>query len=677
MSVVSSCTVLLEYTDKRWKHIITRRVRKNTSISICNRSQTKEICLKSVSGNDLFISSNLVAYEKCDNLCIKVPEFFCTISISDVDYVEKDNLKLLLNYVTPDELFPSTQNKENDVAISNSISEISQTIGSPLKSQQITQTTPTKKSFKFGLLADHQNKREKSKDVTPVKSGYTPNTKKERRSPLFAADTNPKIQLSPFRMSQISSPAIQKMTKSKPQTLPLPSKKSPSRSPNLKITITPSQEQIQVINTCLQGKNVFLTGGAGTGKSTLLGSIIRQMQKKYGKDKVFVTATTGLAACAIGGTTIHQFAGIGHCEEEISDIVKQVLGRPFVVRRWRQARVLIVDEISMLAPKILEVLSAIGQRTRSSPLPLGGLQVIFSGDFFQLPPVSRSSALTFGFTSSLSQDANNNNTSAHRFCFQSPVWTELIQDSFILKHVFRQEQDTKFTELLEAIRWGDVRGDVIDSLNECVNRALDTSDGILATRIFTHRKEVDELNNRELSRLPGLMQAYTATDSGDPALPFLAQLQTHCPAHAVLKLKVGAQVMLLKAVDAAEGLVNGARGVVVSFTTETKRPVVRFSNGEERTISFETFSVSMGGTTMAQRSQLPLDLCWAVSVHKSQGMTVDKVELCLRKIFECGQAYVALSRVRTMDGLRLTSALTQGQIRADLNVVRFYRSIKK
>ncbi len=222
---------------------------------------------------------------------------------------------------------------------------------------------------------------------------------------------------------------------------------------------------------------------------------------------------------------------------------------------------------------------------------------------------------------------------------------------------------------------------------------------ILPTRIYTHKADVDHLNARELAALPSSseelysyrgdinnsstqqhaacsgrgVQSYTAIDSGSAA--YLALIQTHCPAKQQLQLKTGAQVILVKTIDAPSGLVNGARGVVSKFTAASRRPVVKFSNGVERTIGLELFGVSLGGRVVAQRQQIPLDLAWAISCHKAQGISVDRAILHLKHVFEYGQAYVALSRCRTLAGLSLESRLEPAQVKAHPSVVRFYRQL--
>jgi ATP-dependent DNA helicase PIF1 len=325
---------------------------------------------------------------------------------------------------------------------------------------------------------------------------------------------------------------------------------------------------------------------------------------------------------------------------------------------------------------------------------MGGLQVIFCGDFFQLPPVVKSSSFMLNETKksenivetqqntqseliSSTQNINlnkddRNNKNIKRFCFQSDVWKALIKKSFVLDKVFRQ-QHKKFVKLLDSVRKGNYNSDVENEFRECVGRRLDCNDGILPTHIYTHRNDVDQLNCKELDSLHGTVQEYKSIDSGEPS--FIKMLQANCPAKQILKLKIGAQVVLVKTTDIQQGLVNGARGVIVAYTNDNYRPIIRFSAGIEKIINCEKFTISMGGKIVAQRIQIPLDLSWGISVHKSQGMTVERAVINLRKCFEYGQAYVALSRVRSFEGLSLSFPLQEKVVKAHPSVKEFYSSL--
>ena len=310
---------------------------------------------------------------------------------------------------------------------------------------------------------------------------------------------------------------------------------------------------------------------------------------------------------------------------------------------------------------------------------------MFCGDFFQLPPVTRRAVASATIHASqyhhlgsqLFIGAAGSGGGDRRFCFQSALWPLLFDSTsvYTLDKVFRQEGSNSFINLLNSIRKGDCGSDVIDAFSSCVGKRLDCTDGILPTKIFTHKEDVDAINSKELSMLQGEEHEYTAIDSGDDV--FVRSLQNNCPARTRLRLRVGAQVILVKTLDITEGLVNGSRGVVVKFTKDTKRPVVRFREGVERMMKSEVFALSLAGFIVAQRSQVPLDLSWGISVHKSQGMSVDKAEVNLRKVFEFGQAYVALSRVRSIEGLSLASPLLPQQVRVHADVVDFYEKLHR
>jgi ATP-dependent DNA helicase PIF1 len=445
-----------------------------------------------------------------------------------------------------------------------------------------------------------------------------------------------------------------------------PSKASKSRRPLKQEELTVTQRA--ALSACLAGHNVFLTGGAGTGKSSLVALIVERMRRQHGEDAVFVTATTGLAACAIGGSTLHNFAGIGglfHEGDDMNKAVQEVLNKAVAVKRWRTCKVLVLDEVSMLSGSLLELVDLIGQRCRCNNRTLGGVQLVICGDFFQLPPISSKG------TASLS------------FAFQSPVWAKCKFTNIVLDRVFRQS-DSTFIALLEAVRRGELSPEGLALLNQRVGRNVhDHASGVVATKILTHKADVDRCNDAELSHLAGEAHEYVASDSGEQK--HAKFLDDYCPAKKSLKLKLRAQVILLKTIDAEKGLVNGARGIVVGFgAAPSYRPLVRFAPAAssglsvlERTIGLEAFTTQSGGTVLATRMQLPLAGGWALSVHRSQGMSVDRAELHLSGVFEVGQAYVALSRVRTIEGLRLASPLLQGHIRVHAAVKSFYASIEE
>ncbi|XP_038574268.1 ATP-dependent DNA helicase PIF1 isoform X3 [Micropterus salmoides] len=316
-----------------------------------------------------------------------------------------------------------------------------------------------------------------------------------------------------------------------------PVKANPSKRPILALPSRKlNKEQAAVLSAVLSGKNVFFTGSAGTGKSFLLKRIIGSLPPK----STFATASTGVAACHIGGTTLHNFAGIGSGSAPLEQCV-ELAQRPGVLQHWTTCRHLIIDEVSMVEAQFFDKLESVARSVRRSTEPFGGIQLIICGDFLQLPPVSK----------------GKENTS---FCFQARSWRKVIQLNMELTEV-RRQTDQSFISLLQAVRVGRVTEEVTAKLMESAYHRIER-DGILATRLCTHKDDVELTNENKLQQLPGSVRVFEALDS-DPAL--VKTIEAHSPVSRLIQLKVGAQVMLTKNLDVARGLVNGARGVVVGF----------------------------------------------------------------------------------------------------------------
>ncbi|XP_017286231.1 ATP-dependent DNA helicase PIF1 isoform X2 [Kryptolebias marmoratus] len=428
-----------------------------------------------------------------------------------------------------------------------------------------------------------------------------------------------------------------------------PVKANPSKKPILSLQARKlNKEQAAVLSAVLSGKNVFFTGSAGTGKSFLLKRIMGSLPPK----STFATASTGVAACHIGGTTLHNFAGIGSGSAPLEQCI-ELAQRPGVLQHWTSCRHLIIDEISMVEAQFFDKLEAVARSVRRSMQPFGGIQLIICGDFLQLPPVSKGK-----------EKAN--------FCFQARSWRKVIQVNMELTEVQRQT-DQNFISLLQAVRVGRVTEDVTDKLMKSAYRQIER-DGILATRLCTHKDDVELTNEKKLQQLPGSVRIFEALDS-DPVL--VKTIDTHSPVIRLIQLKVGAQVMLAKNLDVGRGLVNGARGVVVAFETgKHGLPRVRFLCGVTEVLKPERWVFKSAGGIFLSRQQLPLKLAWAISIHKSQGMTLDCVEISLARVFESGQAYVALSRARSLEGLRVMD-FNPHVVRADPDVLLFYKKLQK
>ncbi|XP_067892471.1 ATP-dependent DNA helicase PIF1 [Heterodontus francisci] len=424
----------------------------------------------------------------------------------------------------------------------------------------------------------------------------------------------------------------------------------PAKKPTLSMPVGRklTKEQSHVLGMILKGKNIFFTGSAGTGKSFLLKRIVGALPPK----STYTTASTGVAACHIGGTTLHSFAGIGSGKAPLQQCV-ELAQRSGILRHWQSCKHLIIDEISMVEGEFFDKLEAVARIVRKCNEPFGGIQLIVCGDFLQLPPVTQ-------------------NKEKYKFCFQAKSWQKCIHVNMELTDV-RRQTDKKFIAMLQAIRLGRCPEEVAVQLINTANQKID-QDGILATRLCTHKDDVELTNKQRLQQLTGELHTYEAVDS-DPM--FVQILNTQCPVGQTLQLKKGAQVMLTKNLDVERGMVNGARGVVIGFEPGNKPlPRVRFLCGVTETIKPERWMVKALGGTYLTRHQLPLKLAWAISIHKSQGMSLDCVEISLSRVFESGQAYVALSRARSLEGLRVMD-FDRKVVHANTDVLRFYSRLKK
>ncbi|XP_033096594.1 ATP-dependent DNA helicase PIF1-like [Anneissia japonica] len=447
---------------------------------------------------------------------------------------------------------------------------------------------------------------------------------------------------------QVKSKRVQKRPRpdtGEPQTGGdgMPRKKLNISLPTVKL----SKEQMKVLQAVVSGQNIFFTGSAGTGKSFLLKHIIGALPP----NSTFVTASTGVAACHIGGTTLHQFAGIGSGMLSLQQSI-ELASRPARRNIWRRCQHLIVDEISMVDGDLFTKLEAVARAVRHNDQPFGGIQVILSGDFFQLPPVAQRGE-------------------KKKFCFQSPAWNRSVGTTFVLTEV-RRQSDPKFIQALQYIRTGRCPPDVQKQLTATASHSID-SGGILATRLCTHKEDVNQINEIHLQKLEGEPRLFSAFDS-NPDLSH--HIDKHCPVEEKITLKVGAQVMLAKNLDVSRGLVNGARGVVTGLQPGNHGyPVIKFLCGVHEPIRVEKWSIKMGAGVVLTRRQLPIKLAWAISIHKSQGMSLDCVEISLSKVFECGQAYVALSRARSLEGLRVVD-FEKSCVRAHPDVLKFYHNLQ-
>ncbi|ETV82481.1 hypothetical protein H257_05105 [Aphanomyces astaci] len=431
------------------------------------------------------------------------------------------------------------------------------------------------------------------------------------------------------RTTIIDKPVAKKARTTATSTNYAPSSSPMLPEPERKLTM----KQAQVLQAIQKKENVFFTGRAGTGKSFLLGHIRRAMPKQG----LFLTATTGIAAFNINGMTLHHFAGLPQVDTfDVTMLMAAVQRNRQALIRWRDAVLLVIDEVSMLDGQMFDALETIARIVRQSKLFFGGIQLVLSGDFYQLPPVTKGEPT---------------------FCFESQAWQRGINTSICLDQVFRQSDDPEFVAMLNAIRVGTHTSAMIKTINaRCVDRRRHSASNE-AIHIFSHNAEVLAMNNARLEHLDGDIHDFFAIDTGDKGL------LKGSPIPVRIQLKQGARVMLTKNLSVAAGLVNGSRGEVVGFASGTNLPIVRFDHGVTHPILKEGFSVVANHTVVANRQQLPLTLAYAISIHKSQGLTFDNAVLHLGKVFEYGQAYVALSRLSSLAGLTLASPLSHQTIR--------------
>ncbi len=372
------------------------------------------------------------------------------------------------------------------------------------------------------------------------------------------------------------------------------------------------------------GASIFLTGAPGAGKTYVLNQFVRRAERA-GK-RVAVTASTGIAASHIGGTTIHSWSGLGILDQLTRDDLKRLGGSDRLVKRYNAADILVIDEVSMLHGTRLDMVNELAKVLRGNEAPFGGLQVILVGDLFQLPPISRG-------------------VQNFDFIHMSSAWAELNPQVCYLTEQHRQRGHDPLLELLEAMRLDDINEAHGQLLQDRLSRSPDTK---TITRLYSHNLDVDAINQRHLDALQGRSYTYEMRTKGGRAK--LEQLAKSLLAPQILKLKVGAEVMFV-ANNFAEGFVNGSRGRVIELDDDG--PVVRLLDGREIAVEPHSWSLSEDGKVRAEVSQLPLRLAWAITIHKSQGMSLDAAEIDLSRAFTPGMGYVALSRVRSLDGLYL------------------------
>jgi ATP-dependent DNA helicase PIF1 len=446
----------------------------------------------------------------------------------------------------------------------------------------------------------------------------------------------------------------------------------------LSIQMSLSEEQRWALDRFIKGDNLFITGPGGTGKTFLIKEMVRGLIARGIAYQV--CAMTGCAAVLLGcgAKTLHSWTGMGLGEGHKDDIVRKIQHNKRTISGLKKVRVLIVDEVSMLSKKLFEVLNAALKAVRKSAAPFGGVQVIFTGDFFQLPPVGK-------------------DEESARFCFESGEWGSLfpLPNCIELTQIFRQD-DEVYRRVLNQVRRGELDQEGIGILRGCLGREVVGE--TIPTKLFAIRSKTDWVNGRMYEKLEGDEREYvlqvkydltTMVESGKvlglgeiekchalsqkERIVEAEMLANHMNRVGVLRLKKGARVMCLHNISVEDGICNGSQGVVVDFVGDAAIPLVRFSNG--RLMPIEPVWHQSEEYPCIGVGQIPLCLAWALTIHKIQGATLSLAEMDLgNSVFEYGQTYVALSRIRNLEGLYL-SAFQPLRIRANPLVKDFYNQI--
>ncbi|KAM6573430.1 hypothetical protein CsatA_017510 [Cannabis sativa] len=484
---------------------------------------------------------------------------------------------------------------------------------------------------------------------------------------------------------KFSTKSIGKISYESPKKVYKSRKKKSYDDNNNKPKWTDQQEKI--IDAVKRHKSVFITGSAGTGKTFLLNHIIKLLRKQYKPSQVFVTGSTGVVACAIRGQTLHSFAGIHSQKCDKEDMLRCVLLNRKASSRFRTAKALVIDEISMVDAQLFENLEFVARKIRGDDSSWGGIQLVVSGDFFQLPPVK---------SKRIGDDDDDK-----QFAFEADCWDSSFALQVELTKVYRQS-DPQFIKFLQNIRIGKLGEEEEEYFKRLQSSAAMDSKAMLAVQVYPMNKDVSRVNEERMKSLGDEAFVFKAIDSGSDIKRCRKQLDQATPSE--LSLCLGARVMLTKNLNTWRNFVNGATGEIVDFSridavgvgdedkdededidtdssTEEKDiaticqdgllPVVKFDSGKTKVIEPVTWQVKDGDNIVAERKQLPLTLAWATSIHKCQGKTIDFIKADLSNAFEYGMHYVVMSRAKSPEGLFITG-LDPAKIKAHPKVLCFH-----
>lgn len=399
-------------------------------------------------------------------------------------------------------------------------------------------------------------------------------------------------------------------------------------------------QQDKALALLKSGKNVFLTGSAGTGKTYVLNQYISYLKER--KVPVAITASTGIAATHMNGMTIHSWAGFGIKSRLSRANLVTMRGKKYLKKHLEETNILIIDEISMLHKNQLDMVDQVLCFFKGDDRAFGGIQVVLCGDFFQLPPIG-----------------NYAEKSKEKFAFMSKAWLDANLQVCYLTEQYRQEGDNVLNGILNEIRSAEISYRSIELLKKAESNLLNQEE--VPTKLFTHNADVDQLNLIELEKLSGRSKKFKASTKGNQKL--VETLKKSVLAQEYLELKEEAKVMFVRN-NPEQGYVNGTLGKIVEFSEEGY-PIVKTIQGKKITVKQETWGIHDDfGKVLASLDQIPLRLAWAITVHKCQGMTLDAAMIDLSKTFERGQGYVALSRLKNIENLQL-SGFNEMALRVD------------
>lgn len=436
-----------------------------------------------------------------------------------------------------------------------------------------------------------------------------------------------------------------------------------------------TETQQTAFDAYLKGENIFITGSGGCGKSYFIKSLYEHAINN--KKNIKVASLTGCSAILLNcnATTIHKWGSLGLAKGEEFDIYTKII-KMKRKDNYLNTEILVIDEVSMLNQKMFELLDYLCKKIRKNNELFGGIQLILSGDFYQLPPVC----------------TDKSNLLESSFCFESPLWAETFKHSFIFDINFRQNNDPEFFEILQKIRQGKIDFETTEKLIYCSQKKINNDDPVKPTKIFPIKKKVDQINQEELSKLKDKMYNYSPQiyyNNTEVQVKQITPTSMKTEIEYVLKnsmfeeelkLCIGSQVMCISNIDQENNLVNGSQGIIIGFEYDVENnenyPIIKFDKIDQPKV-IKRNSWKIESDNKYTISQIPIILSWAITIHKSQGLSIEKALIDIgNNIFEYGQTYVALSRVKSLNGLYLTKVNAR-KIKAHPKVIQFYNSLNQ